>query len=316
MRAVRDRLEEFLFPVVSDSWLTILRIGLAVQIILYCWSLRGDWNELFRANGQGVISRDLAEAILNAQSPVLPRLGWLVQIGEVFGLGDDFVLSAIWFLLFFTGTLLFFGLLSRFAAIAAWFLYLATSKSGNLMTYGMDNFVTIGLFYLMLSPLPDRCAIDYQIWNRRLKDRHLLGFFQRVLQLHLCLIYFSSGLAKSLGSGWWNGTSLWRALNSPPFDVLSTHVLASLSWLLPAIGISVCILELGYPILIWPKQTRLIWFVGMVAMHAAIGLTMGLYLFALIMIVLNLAAFGPGLFRPEKRATELATAGLALANPS
>jgi len=28
------------------------------------------------------------------------------------------------------------------------------------------------------------------------------------------------------------------------------------------------------------------------AMHAAIGLTMGLYLFALVMMVMNLAAFG------------------------
>jgi hypothetical protein len=32
-------------------------------------------------------------------------------------------------------------------------------------------------------------------------------------------------------------------------------------------------------------------------MHVTIGLTMGLYLFALIMIVLNLAAWGPGLFQ-------------------
>jgi hypothetical protein len=30
-------------------------------------------------------------------------------------------------------------------------------------------------------------------------------------------------------------------------------------------------------------------------MHLAIGLTMGMYLFAFIMIVLNIAAFGPGL---------------------
>ena len=29
-------------------------------------------------------------------------------------------------------------------------------------------------------------------------------------------------------------------------------------------------------------------------MHAAIGLTMGMYLFALVMIILNLAAFGVG----------------------
>ncbi len=30
-------------------------------------------------------------------------------------------------------------------------------------------------------------------------------------------------------------------------------------------------------------------------MHVAIGLTMGMYLFAFVMIVLNVAAFGPGL---------------------
>jgi hypothetical protein len=35
-------------------------------------------------------------------------------------------------------------------------------------------------------------------------------------------------------------------------------------------------------------------------MHIAVGLTMGMYLFSLIMIVLNLAAFGPGLIRWRK----------------
>jgi hypothetical protein len=30
-------------------------------------------------------------------------------------------------------------------------------------------------------------------------------------------------------------------------------------------------------------------------MHVGIGLTMGMYLFAFIMVVLNIAAFGPGL---------------------
>jgi len=36
-------------------------------------------------------------------------------------------------------------------------------------------------------------------------------------------------------------------------------------------------------------------------MHVAIGLTMGMYLFALVMIVLNVAAFGPEFsFRLER----------------
>jgi hypothetical protein len=40
------------------------------------------------------------------------------------------------------------------------------------------------------------------------------------------------------------------------------------------------------------KKTRFVWLVCILGMHIAIGLTMGMYLFALVMIVLNLAAFG------------------------
>jgi hypothetical protein len=36
--------------------------------------------------------------------------------------------------------------------------------------------------------------------------------------------------------------------------------------------------------------------VAIVAMHAAIGILMGMYLFALVMIVLNVAAFGADAF--------------------
>jgi hypothetical protein len=36
-------------------------------------------------------------------------------------------------------------------------------------------------------------------------------------------------------------------------------------------------------------------------MHVGIGLTMGMYLFAFIMIILNLAAFGPDLIRADLR---------------
>jgi hypothetical protein len=67
---------------------------------------------------------------------------------------------------------------------------------------------------------------------------------------------------------------------------------------LPVLGISICLIEIGYPIFIWMKKTRFPWLVCILAMHAAIGLAMGMYLFALVMIVLNLAAFGVGIRVP------------------
>ncbi|PYJ23987.1 MAG: hypothetical protein DME99_01020 [Verrucomicrobia bacterium] len=60
----------------------------------------------------------------------------------------------------------------------------------------------------------------------------------------------------------------------------------------PVLSISVCFLETGYPLFIWFRKTRTFWLVAVITMHLAIGLAMGLYLFALGMITLNLAAFG------------------------
>ena len=128
----------------------------------------------------------------------------------------------------------------------------------------------------------------------------MLGFFRRALQLHLGLIYFFGGATKALGSGWWDGVNLWTALTRPPFDVLPPAMIARWQPLLPAFGISIWLLELSYPILIWPSRTRLLWLTLICAMHLGIGFTMGMPLFAAVMLVLNVAAFGPALATSDK----------------
>jgi len=294
-------LERFLFPVETDTWLALLRVGLGFQVMLYIWSLRHDWNHLL-ANHDGLISRRVSEAILSVQTPFVPRLGWLVVLGSQVGLKEQTVLSLVWMVLLIAGGGLIFGIFSRSFAITAWFLHLCATKSGGLVSYGVDSFMTIGLFYLMLSPLPDRYALDRQ-WRKLLsKDRSLLGFFRRVLQLHLCLIYFFGGLTKCLGSGWWDGSSMWRALIRPPFNIISPEILIGWKHVFPVAGILICLLEITYPVFIWSTKTRPIWLASIIAMHIGIGLTMGMYLFSLIMIILNVAAFGPGLVRPKEAA--------------
>jgi len=288
-----NRLERFLFTAQSDQWLTLFRVGFGFQTIAYSWSLRTDWTYLFASNGRGLISRDLAEAILSIQGGgLIPRMGWLVTFGDFVGLSEETVLLLSWIFLFGAGCCLLVGIFSRPAAIVAWFLHLCAAKSGGLLAYGVDNFATIGLFYLALSPLPDTYSLDFWIWKKRGNPK-LVGFYRRVLQLHLCFIYFFGGLAKCLGPGWWNGESLWRALTRPPFDILPIDLIVRWRDLLPFAGIAVCLLEIGFPFLIWPKRTRLPWLACTIALHLGIGLTMGMYLFSFTMIILNLAAFAP-----------------------
>ena len=292
MSRIRERLEEFLFPSRSTTWIALLRIGLGLQVTIYSLSLWYDWTYLFAASSDSLISRELSEAILGLDSLFIPKLGWLVMLGEQTGLSERVTLTISSGCLLISGVCLLSGFLCWPAAITAWLLHLAARSSGGLTAYGVDNFMTIGLFYLMLCPLPDRYSIDGWLWKKQAAGPRRIGFHQRVLQLHLCLIYFFGGLAKCLGTGWWNGNSLWRALTRSPFNVISPDFLLHWSNLLPLIGIFICIVEVGYPVFIWPKKTRNIWLFSVLAMHAAIGVTMGLYLFALIMVVLNVAAFG------------------------
>jgi hypothetical protein len=295
LSAWRERLIDFFFPTECDTWLAVLRIGLGLQVVLYALSLRDDWNYLLAGTGHGLISRNLGEAILSLESRLIPRLGWLVTLGTQVDLREETVLSVAWICLLASGCGLLMGLASRFAAILAWFLHLCAAKSGGFVSYGVDNFMTIGLFYLMLSPLPDRYSFDWRLRKSRSTDPQLLGFWHRVLQLHLCVIYFFSGLTKCLGGGWWDGSNVWRALIRPPFNMIDPEILIRWRYLFPVAGILICLLEIGYPFFIWNNKTRKIWLIFICAMHVGIGLAMGMYLFALVMIVLNVAAFGQGL---------------------
>ena len=282
----------FLFPPESDTWLAVLRSGLGLQVIVYALFLRSDWHYLFASSGKGLVGREVGEAITSFDSPLIPTFGWLVALGRNFNVSEDTVLSVTWVCLLSAGCLLLLGLFCRPAAIVAWFIHLCAAESGGLLAYGADAFMTTALFYLMLSPLPDRYSFDHWVTKTQPKHPQLLGFWRRVLQVHLCFVYFIGGLAKCLGNGWWDGSNLWRSLVRPPFNLVSPEILVRFKYALPVLGILICLLEVSYPIFIWIKKTRFIWLTCILAMHAAIGILMGLYLFALVMIVMNVAAFG------------------------
>jgi hypothetical protein len=287
-----QRFTSFLFPPETDRWLAVLRIGLGLQVIVYALFLRSDWHDLFASSGKGLVGREVGEAITAFDSPLIPRLSWLVAIGRNFNISEETVLTVAWICLLSAGCFLLLGLLSRPAAIVAWFVHLCAAESGGLLAYGADNFMTTALFYLMLSPLPDHYSFDHWVAKTKPKNPELLGFWRRVLQVHLCFVYFIGGLAKCLGNGWWDGSNLWRSFLRPSFNLVPPDMLVRFKYALPVLGISICLLEVSYPIFIWIKKTRVVWLVCILAMHAAIGLMMGLYLFALVMIIMNLAAFG------------------------
>jgi hypothetical protein len=122
-----QRFVGFLFPSESDTWLTVFRIGLGLQVTLYALFLRRDWHYLFASSGKGLIGREVGEAIASFESPLIPNFGWLIAVGHTLNIGEETVLTFTWVGLLSAGCLLMLGLLSRSAAIVAWFVHLCAA---------------------------------------------------------------------------------------------------------------------------------------------------------------------------------------------
>src|SRR5437868_5591535 len=78
----KELLKEFLFSRESDHWLSVLRVGLGVHVILYALALQNDWTYLFGGAAEGLDGRALSEAFLVSQSPLVPRLSWLIGLAQ------------------------------------------------------------------------------------------------------------------------------------------------------------------------------------------------------------------------------------------
>ncbi len=151
--------------------------------------------------------------------------------------------------------------------------------ANDAFSYGADYLGASALFYCLCTPLSQpTCRTP----------------ILRLLQLHLCIIYFFGGLGKAMGVTWWNGEAAWKAMNQPYHVAEAPSIIG---WLgqFPALwtvgGVIVVVLELGYPLFIWVAHTRRYWLYATVAMHTGIALFLGLFHFSAVMILLNLVAF-------------------------
>ncbi len=117
----------------------------------------------------------------------------------------------------------------------------------------------------------------------------LTNIATRLIQVHLCLIYFFAGLGKLQGETWWNGQAIWYSVASYEYQTLDLTWLADhMGWVSLLTFVTV-FWEVTYPALIWSRLTRPIVLLIAVLTHLGIGLAMGMMTFGLVMLVANLS---------------------------
>ena len=115
----------------------------------------------------------------------------------------------------------------------------------------------------------------------------------RLIQIHLCVVYFFAAVGKMEGQTWWSGEAVWLALSSYEYQTIDMTWLAKFMPLVALMTLVSLFWELFYPFLVWPRMTRPIMLLLAVVVHLGIGLCMGMMSFGLIMLVANLAFLCP-----------------------
>ncbi len=242
-----------------------------------------------------------------------------------FHVTDPGAMMAVQLAIVVVSFLFLIGFCTRVTAVLTWLAALSYMHRASASLFGADTMMAILLLYLMIGPCGAVLSVDRLLsrwWASRGQGRAdgvtaalppvepsvSANLAIRLLQIHLCIIYLSAGLAKLQGVTWWSGTAVWGTLANFEFAPMQDgwysgvlRFLAGHRWLfevtMTAAAYFTLFFELGYTYLVWRRSTR--WLIlGMaVTLHGFIGLFMGLKTFSLLMLTMNLAFVPPQTLR-------------------
>lgn len=198
---------------------------------------------------------------------------------------------------------LMLGLFSRTVAVLG-FLF-AVSYAHRVSPgafFGLDKVNCMFALYLMLGPCGARYSLDSVRRLRRgdtqpVAPSTAANLAIRLMQIHLCIIYLFSGLAKLTGENWHAGTAVWWALANQEYQSIDMTWLANYPLLIALATHLALFWELFYCALVWNRYTRplVLWLA--VFVHGGIALFMGMITFGLAMVIANLSFLQPATVR-------------------
>ena len=181
------------------------------------------------------------------------------------------------------------GLLTRPAACIAFAGYVSAVNRAPLNTFGFDDVLGIMLVPLIIGTAGARLSVDSIFWKKQSVPNTETTIALRLIQVHLCILYFFSGCGKLLGASWWEGTALWGAVANIQYRTIDLTFLAWHPLLINALTLGTLFWEISYSALIWPRLTRPLVLAMAVFVHLGIGLTMGMMEFGIAMLIANMA---------------------------
>ncbi|MGD9853529.1 MAG: HTTM domain-containing protein [Planctomycetaceae bacterium] len=208
------------------------------------------------------------------------------------------------------------GLFTRVTSLLALVIVISYANRVPTALFGLDQINGLLTFYLALGPSGAAYSLDARLRQRsRPSDGDVpkqpapgLGFdavgpsihaniATRLVQVHMCVIYFFAGVSKLQGLAWWDGMAMWLAFSNQEYQTLDMLWLAKYPMAIHALTHFTIFWEVSYCVFVWVRVLRPLVLLFAVLLHAGIGLCMGMWTFALIMMIGNLAFVPPHVVR-------------------
>lgn len=277
---------------INNSYIefAILRMGIALTILVKVMAEFSHLDLLY--SGRGIVQRFLSDPLEINFVLSLPKLvKWL-------HIEDERVFLSVLYLVFgFSAVLLLVGYKTKWNVLICLFIHMFIFNGYNLLAFGFDGFLFTLLFYAWIFPVHKVFSVDHYLNSYEAIKEEEGNFYLKILRIHLCIVYFTAGISKVAGQEWIDGTAIWSAVNQPQFYTSFTPIMMPIiahPYICCLLTWSVLCIEVFFPILIWIKfaKIRSIVLTSIILMHLFIGCVMGLGLFAWVMIVFDMAAFG------------------------
>ncbi|SED18560.1 hypothetical protein SAMN04489761_4549 [Tenacibaculum sp. MAR_2009_124] len=188
--------------------------------------------------------------------------------------------------------LFFFGVGKNFVALLLFFFLDASQSLTSVILNGGDNYMKFILLYLIFLNSYEYFSMSKQRY--KLTELNRLNTFLSNLAgysicIHLCLIYFVSAMHKIHTDVWFNGVATYYTFSSERFGGTNTinQWMSKNGVLVTLTTYGTIIIELFYPVLVWFKETKLLFIFSAIALHLGIAVLMMLYDFQILFIVVQ-----------------------------
>jgi len=196
------------------------------------------------------------------------------------------------------------GLFSRTTAVLAFIITCSYVGRAPGALFGLDQINRLLAMYLMLGPCGAAYSLD-RLWAKRRAGGQLpqappsvaANVAIRLIQIHMCIIYFFAAVGKLNGTAWWTGTAMWLAFANYEYQSVDMTWTAHWPLLLNLMTHVTVFWELTYWALIWPRLSRPVMLLLAVPLHMGIAICLGMVTFGLVMLFGNLAFVPPSFVR-------------------